>query len=211
MKLKQLTAELQKIDSFSKPKVHLEQYETPPELASEMVFSALQNEDICSDSRVVDLGCGTGMLGIGSVLCGANYVLAIDIDEDALSVAQGNVENILNKSVIDFMKADIRDLNFLCFKPAVNFDVAFINPPFGTKSRHADMNFLECASKTLGCRTIYSFHKGSTRTHVLKAGTAFGFNKCQVLAECRFPIYQTMRGHTKKCVDIDVDLIRFSH
>ena len=42
--------------------------------------------------RVIDLGAGTGMLSIGAALLGASHVLALDIDPEALEVAQQNVD-----------------------------------------------------------------------------------------------------------------------
>ena len=41
---------------------------------------------------MVDLGTGTGMLGIGCALMGAASVLGIDADADALAIAAENCE-----------------------------------------------------------------------------------------------------------------------
>ena len=40
--------------------------------------------------RVLDYGCGSGILAIGAVLCGASEVDAVDIDADAVTAAQAN-------------------------------------------------------------------------------------------------------------------------
>ena len=40
--------------------------------------------------RVLDYGCGSGILAIGAALCGADVVDAVDIDADAVSAAQAN-------------------------------------------------------------------------------------------------------------------------
>ena len=40
--------------------------------------------------RVLDYGCGSGILAIGAVMCGAGEVDAVDIDADAVSAAQAN-------------------------------------------------------------------------------------------------------------------------
>ena len=42
--------------------------------------------------KVLDVGCGTGILSIAAVMLGADECLAIDIDPDAVRVAQENVE-----------------------------------------------------------------------------------------------------------------------
>lgn len=43
-------------------------------------------------TRVLDLGCGSGILGISAYLLGANSVLGLDIDEVAVRVANENAE-----------------------------------------------------------------------------------------------------------------------
>jgi ribosomal protein L11 methyltransferase len=40
--------------------------------------------------RVLDYGCGSGILAIGAALCGAAQVDAVDIDVDAVTAAQAN-------------------------------------------------------------------------------------------------------------------------
>ena len=40
--------------------------------------------------RVLDVGCGSGILGIAALLCGADYALGVDIDPNAARVAKEN-------------------------------------------------------------------------------------------------------------------------
>jgi ribosomal protein L11 methyltransferase len=51
-----------------------------------------ENSD-CSNRRVLDVGCGTGILAIAAALLGADECLGIDIDPDAVRVAQENIEH----------------------------------------------------------------------------------------------------------------------
>lgn len=46
-------------------------------------------------------------------------------------------------------------------------DTVIMNPPFGTKIKGADMQFLRVAC-SLGPAQIYSLHKSSTRSHIHK-------------------------------------------
>ena len=64
MKLKQLVAELQGVQTWREPKVELEQYPTPPDVAAHMLFAADAQGDL-QDALVADLGCGGAILGIG--------------------------------------------------------------------------------------------------------------------------------------------------
>lgn len=47
------------------------------------------------NSKVLDVGCGSGILAIGAALLGSKEALGIEIDQDAVEIAKSNVE--LNK------------------------------------------------------------------------------------------------------------------
>ena len=65
---------LAKIKPHPSPKAYLEQYTTPPNIATEMLYmAAYSNHDIINKS-ILDLGCGTGRLSIGAALLGAKEV-----------------------------------------------------------------------------------------------------------------------------------------
>lgn len=88
-------------------------------------------------------------------------------------------------------------------------DVVLLNPPFGTKkgNKGIDMLFLMQAARLAG-QSIYSFHKTSTRTHILKVTAGWGL-KGEVLAEMVFELPKMYKAHRKESVDIQVDLWRF--
>ncbi len=60
-----------------------------------------------ADKKILDVGCGSGILSIGAALLGSNDVLGVEIDEDAVRVANENIE--LNQ-VGDKVKAIQGDL-----------------------------------------------------------------------------------------------------
>lgn len=45
-----------------------------------------------NDAQVIDYGCGSGILGIGALLLGAQSVLGVDIDPQALLATQDNAQ-----------------------------------------------------------------------------------------------------------------------
>jgi ribosomal protein L11 methyltransferase len=47
-------------------------------------------QNLAPASRVLDYGCGSGILAIGAAMCGADSVDAVDIDTDAVTAAQAN-------------------------------------------------------------------------------------------------------------------------
>ena len=69
---------------------------------------ALLEETVSGGERVIDVGTGSGILAIGAALAGAGHVLAIDIDRDAVRVAE---ENIRHNGVAD--RIDVREGNLL--------------------------------------------------------------------------------------------------
>ena len=74
MKLKELESWLQDLSGFENPKVKLEQYETPAHIASRMVHTMEASFGDLQGKMVADLGCGCGMLAVGSVMMGAAMV-----------------------------------------------------------------------------------------------------------------------------------------
>ena len=82
-----LAITLSKLKLFEKPNVKLEQYPTESEFAAEMLWFAFMKNEI-PGKVIVDLGCGTGILGIGALIIGAEKVIFVDIDEKIIDVAK---------------------------------------------------------------------------------------------------------------------------
>ena len=81
-----LAVVLSRLSVFQRPKVRVEQYPTDSEIAAEVLWSAFMKGDI-DKMCIADLGCGTGILGIGALLLGAKKVYFLDIDQNALETA----------------------------------------------------------------------------------------------------------------------------
>jgi len=204
MKLKELESHLQQVEEFEEPKILLEQYPTRPHIASCMIHTIASSFDDVEDRKILDLGCGCGVLSIGCVMLGAGSVTGVDLDPDALVTARQNLEDF-DIDNVDLVNLDVRQADRL-LRPD-SFDVVIMNPPFGTKhNKGLDMLFLEKGMK-LATRSVYSLHKTSTREHVLKKAEAWGA-KPQVLAELRYDLPSTYKHHKKTSVDIEVDFIR---
>ena len=98
LRLKELESRLQQVDGFEKPKLLLEQYPTRPHIAACMLYTIHNTYDDIENKMVADLGCGCGVLSIGTAMLGAGD--RYSISEDCL----GNGKNssifftqILNK------------------------------------------------------------------------------------------------------------------
>jgi len=278
MKLKHLQSALSSVPTpqFPDPDITLEQYATSPILCSYIINAALQNGDIGYGRSVLDLGCGTGMLSIGSAIVGTSSVTLVDCDETAIEVARNNLiaMDIINDPddsedgydddddacVVDFLMAKLKHKSkgnnsggnnsrggrgrgrgrgrnkgrrggrssgssSRASEPidppsrvsptddgvplASNcVDTVMTNPPFGTKPGNAgiDVTFLRTAIR-LARRSVYSFHKSSTREYLLKTVASWGY-QVEVVAQMKFDIPKMYKFHSKDIVDVDVDLIR---
>ena len=207
MKRKELEQHLQEVEGFQNPKVSLEQYETRAHIGACMLHTIESSYGDIADKLVLDLGCGCSVLGIGSALVGASYVLGVDIDADALQIAASNVEQFefLN---IDLMQCDVK--NILNILGGRKFDTCVLNPPFGTKNNKGlDSIFVETALQCVkDGGVVYSLHKTSTRDYFQRK--APGWNvEAKVLAQLRYDLPRSYKFHSKSSVDIEVDFWRF--
>ncbi len=126
------------------------------------------------------------MLGIGCALMGAETVLGIDADEDALVIARENVEALDVEHCVDLICCDVCSLAI--HNSGKSFiDTVVMNPPFGTRNKGIDVLFLEKAI-ALKPRVIYSLHKTSTRKFLVNKVTQQWGLAIEVLAELRFDI-----------------------
>jgi putative methylase len=197
---KDLEVELSKLNTFSKPKVQLEQYQTPSTIAADWIwFMALEGE--ISGRTFLDAACGTGILGFGLLLMGATKVYFLDKDGDAIQIAQENYNNLDNEYEIGdahFLTSDIS-----LFDETV--DCVIQNPPFGTKLEHIDKLFLEKAFSV--APVVFSMHKYSTKSFVEAISKDHYFT---ITHHWRysFPIKSTFSFHTKSVEHIDVGLWR---
>ena len=191
------------MDGFAEPKVELEQYPTGAHLASRMLHMIHTDFDDLEGKLVVDLGTGCGALAIGAAVLGAE-VVGLDIDADALEVARANLGEF-EELYADFVQQDVRR----AADSGLKADTVLMNPPFGTRRKGADMDFLRVAA-TISAGAIYSLNKSSTRQHIHKVATEeLGMEEADVLAQLRYDLPKSYRFHKLKTKDIEVDLWRF--
>ena len=117
MKLKELESHLSRLNcAFPSPDIALEQYPTSAHIASRILFTAHSTYDDLEGKRVLDLGCGTGILAVGSALLDADVVVGLDCDPSAISVAQANAEE--EEVLADFVLCKLPNIplsGYVCF------------------------------------------------------------------------------------------------
>ncbi|XP_071911017.1 uncharacterized protein [Coffea arabica] len=203
MKLKQLEGLLGSLEQFYNPKIELEQYPTGSHVASRMLYTAENSFGDVTNKVVADFGCGCGTLGIAAALLGAQHVVGLDIDAESLEIASENADEL--ELDMEFVQCDIRNLRW----EGQIIDTVVMNPPFGTRRKGADMDFL-CVALKVASEAVYSLHKTTTREHVRRTALRdCHASSAEVLFELRYDVPHLYKFHKKKEVDIAVDLWRF--
>jgi predicted RNA methylase len=191
-----LAIKLQQVPLHPDPKATLEQYTIPASLAASILFEACYVYDDIENKSVVDLGTGTGRLALGASMLGAGYVVGIDLDLPSLGVARRHAR--LFGLQPDWVCGDIEALRG-------RIDTVLTNPPFGTKKRHADTQFLRVAL-ALGT-VIYSIHKSSTRRYLTRWLRLRGNESERILSE-KMEIPHQFSFHRKRRHQVEVDVFR---
>lgn len=190
------------------------------------------------------------MLALGVALVDTDWVLGVDCDASALTVAVNNTLELELEDQVDFVLGRVKDTGIkeeTSPRPATGHprrsgrgrgrkpdtrtppppahapmmltdddglalqskcvDTVLTNPPFGTKSNAGmDVRFLRTATR-LARRTVYSFHKTSTRPFLIRTVESWGM-QLDVVAEMKFDISRTYKFHKEKSLDVEVDLLR---
>ena len=175
---------------------------------SEVGASILWNAYLLGDIEgkvIADLGCGTGMLGIGALLLGAKRAMLVDSDKKALETCQKNILKVKSEGYkLDSFELIQQDVTKLKLKT----DVVLQNPPFGTKVRHNDIVFLEKALET--APVVYSFHKSETKAF-LERFSAKKNAKITHVWSFKFPLKASFSFHRRQIHRIDVSCFKFEN
>lgn len=188
---------LASIPSHPRPKVELEQYATPADLAAPLLFEAHALGDI-EGRRVVDLGCGTGIFAIGAAALGAAQVVGVDVDPEALAVAKR--EAVQRKADVDWVEAEVAMWRG-------EADTVIMNPPFGAQQRHADRAFLDAAMRA--APVVYTLHHAPTRPFVEEYAAERGFTATHAW-RLSFALPRQYRHQTQAVREIEVVALRLT-
>ncbi len=94
-----------------------------PRPETEELVDLILQENIGADLRILDIGTGSGAIAISLAKARPDWeVVAVDISEDALAVAQENARN--NQVSVHFLESDV--LQAVTGK----FDIIVSNPPY---------------------------------------------------------------------------------
>ncbi|MFA5558913.1 MAG: METTL5 family protein [Methanofastidiosum sp.] len=203
MKKKQLEIFLSNLKEMEDPDMFEEQYTTPGDIAAEIIFFAYHRGDI-EGKTIIDLGAGTGRLGIASLLLRAKKVYFVEKDKRAIEILKDNLETLTLKSNQILGEYEIKDGDVL--NVLLRGDTIVQNPPFGTKKRCMDTKFLKKAFE-IG-DVVYSLHKKGNYDFIRNVALENNFELVEK-ESFNFPIKAMFEVHKKRKVLIEVELYRF--
>jgi putative methylase len=187
------------LSEFPHPSPRYEQYQTPPGLAARLLYHAFVKGDI-QGKRVCDLGSGTGIFSIGAALLGAEDVVGVELDGEAIRVAK---ENAIRLEVGPrFIQGDLRDPGLPLLLGT--FDTVVMNPPFGSQNAHADRPFLDTALGLAG--VVYGIFNAGSRDFV--ASYIHGRACIDEAIGGTFSMKRTFFFHKRETQDIAVEILR---
>ena len=152
-------------------------------------FNRLAVARLSHGLRVLDCCTHTGSFALNAARGGAAAVTAVDISEDALSVARKNAAMNGLDGIIDFRATDIFD-----FLPTVTrgeYDMVILDPPAFTKSR----------------RTVDNAFRGyrEINTRAMRALPRGGyFATCSCSHFMPNPLFVTMLGEAARDADVGI-------
>ena len=149
MRLRHLAMELSKLPPHPQHDVTLEQYATEGDFAARWIAEIITRGDLDETTRVVDLGAGNGILGIGCHLAGSASTLLVEVDHNCQHEYEG----------VDWLIGDVQEWS------GENVDLVIMNPPWGAQTPKADRPFLETAFNS-AAKVIYLLHS-SHSTHLV--------------------------------------------
>ena len=204
MRPKHLAIELSKLQPHPCTSVELEQYATEGDLAAYWILGIDQVDEM-EGKRVLDLGAGNGILGLGCLLVGAQHVTLVEADPLVVEIAKSNAERLSPRC--EGTVQVIQDhISLQSEQPEIVPDIVLMNPPWGVQTAKADRPLLEYAF-SLGAPVVHVLHSAKSK-HVQALGRDYGYES-EAMLETEFRLPPTYLHHSKKKATTTVRCWRF--
>ncbi len=204
MRPKHLAIELSKLQPHPCTSVELEQYATEGDLAAYWILGIDQVDEM-EGKRVLDLGAGNGILGLGCLLVGAQHVTLVEADPLVVEIAKTNAERLLLRCE-GTVKVIQEHISLQSEQPDIVPDIVLMNPPWGVQTAKADRPLLEYAF-SLGAPVVHVLHSAKSK-HVQALGRDYGYES-EAMLETEFRLPPTYLHHSKKKATTTVRCWRF--
>ena len=204
MRPKHLAIELSKLQPHPCTSVELEQYATEGDLAAYWILGIDQVDEM-EGKRVLDLGAGNGILGLGCLLVGAQHVTLVEADPLVVKIAKTNAERLLLRCE-GTVKVIQEHISLQSEQAEIVPDIVLMNPPWGVQTAKADRPLLEYAF-SLGAPVVHVLHSAKSK-HVQALGRDYGYES-EAMLETEFRLPPTYLHHSKKKATTTVRCWRF--
>ncbi len=164
MRLRHLAMALSNLPPHPQRDASLEQYATEGDFAARWIAEVVEQGDLEKETRVVDLGAGNGILGIGCLLAGADSVLLVEQDPQCVHEYEG----------VEWLIGDVKGWS------GTDVDLVIMNPPWGVQIAMADRPFLEAAFSS-EAHVIYLLHSAKA-SHIENLAKSFDWGGEVVLS-----------------------------
>ncbi|MFP3317720.1 MAG: METTL5 family protein [Thermoplasmata archaeon] len=190
MNKKELEKIIGSLEKLKVKKVLFEQYETPPDIVADIAFIAMND---INGKVVADLGCGNGAFAVAAYYMGAREIHCIEIDEDALKIAENNCRGMGIKMHL----GDVRNFN-------IKVNTVLMNPPFGYQLPGADRIFIIKALEIAD--VIYTLHHSDAIDYLKKL--LYKRGEIDFEKDYKLNIPYGFKFHSREYKKIDVKLIK---
>lgn len=204
MRQKQLAIALSKLPPHPQTSVELEQYPMEGGLAAQWITAISQAGDINENTRVVDLGAGNGILGIGLILAGAASATLVEIDSAAVAATELGADELGVGNRVNCFESDISQWDGW---PDIACDLVVTNPPWGVQTLRADRAFLVAAFAS-PASVIHLMHNAQA-SHISGLAADSGWVG-EVLMEADFALPAAYQHHTSRRGTTKVACWRFT-
>lgn len=202
MRLHRLAKMLEEaVPRIPQPRLDLEQYTTPAELALRLALYTLRDKP----GTIADLGAGTCRLAAAAAMLSGARVVAVEVDDRLAPLCLEAADRLGVSGLVEFVSGRVSQTKGPLAPGSI--DVVITNPPFGVHRKGADWEILGYAMH-LGARAVYAILKSGNFYFHAREAERRGY-KASLLEKAWLPLPAEMEHHASRVRRVEVDVVEF--